>query len=168
MVQEIRPVQEGDAGPAEGGQSESPTPSGTTPGQSSDDANAASSVETKTGWVKYFIGEQFDLPATQVYAEMGYEDYGDTVGGGHDPHARCWTSSFPVWTIEDCFSSYYPHGPDYVWIEVTGEFSHSLSIEYTQYAQWYGTSNGYSYQCSLIEGSLPPFWEEFCYGDVID
>ena len=67
VVQEIRPVQEGEAGPAEGGQSESPTPSGTTtPDQSSRHANAASSVETKTGWVKYFIGEQFDLPATQV------------------------------------------------------------------------------------------------------
>ena len=50
VVQEIRPVQEGEAEPAEGGQSESPTPSGTIPGQSSRHANAASSVETKTGW----------------------------------------------------------------------------------------------------------------------
>ena len=80
------------------------------------------------------------------------------IGGGHDPYTRCWTSSFPIWTIEDCYSTYDPHGPDYVWVEVTGEFSHTLNIEYTQYAQWYGTSNGYSYTCTLTEGSLPPLW----------
>ena len=169
VVQEIRRGLVDDTGPAEGGQSESPTPSATTPPhQSSHGANVASSVETSTGWVSFYIGEWFDLPATQVYAEMGYEDYGDSVGGGHTPYARCWTSSFPVWTIEDCYSTYYPYGPDYVWIEVTGEFSHTLNIEYTQYAQWYGTSNGYSYTCTLTEGSLPPLWDEFCYGGVID
>ena len=169
VVREIRPGQVTDPGEAEDGHSESPAPSEAEVSNSeSDGSSLASSVETKTGWVSYYIGEQFDLPATRVYAEMGYEDYGDSVGGGHNPYAQCWTSSFPVWTIEDCYSSYYPHGPDYVWIEVTGEFSHTLNIEYTQYAQWYGTSNGFSYHCTLTEGSLPPLWEEFCYGDVID
>lgn len=169
VVQEIRPGQEGDTGTIEDGQSDTPTPSRAEQHQQTPSGvGVSSSVETQTGWVSYYIGEQFDLPATQVYAEMGYDDYGDSVGRGHNPYARCWTSSFPKWTIEDCYSSYYPDGPDYVWIEVTGEFSHTLGIEYTQYAQWYGTSNGYSYRCTLTEGSLPPLWKEFCYGGVID
>ena len=32
--------------------------------------------------------------------------------------------------IEDWSSIYYPHGPDYVWIEVEGEFQNDLNIEY--------------------------------------
>lgn len=73
VVQEIRPGQAGDTEPYEGGQSESPTPSAATPShESSHSANPASSIETRTGWVNYLIGEQSNLPAAQVYAEMGY------------------------------------------------------------------------------------------------
>ena len=168
VVQEIRSSVD-DNGSVEGGQSESPTPSTGAPlRQRSQGASPASSIETRTGWVSYYIGEQFDLPATQVYAEMRHEDYGDSAGGGDAPYSRCWASSFPKWTLEDCSSAYYPNGPDYVWIEVTGEFSHTFNIDYTQYAQWYGTSNSYSYTCTLAEGSLPPLWEGFCYGGVIE
>ncbi len=99
---------------------------------------------------------------------MGYEDYGDSVGGGHATYAQCWASLFPLWNIEDCYAVYYSYGLDYVRIEITGEFSHSINIDYTQYAQRYGMSNGYSHTCTLTEGSLPPLWEEICYGGVID
>ena len=67
----------------------------------------------------------------------------------------CWNSWLPGWTIEDCTSTYYPHGPDCVWIEVEGEFHNDLNIDYTQYAQSYGTAYGYSYTCDLTEGALP-------------
>ena len=60
--------------------------------------------------------------------------------------------------VEDCTSTYYPHGPDYVWIEVEGEFHNDLNIDYTQY----GTAYGYSYRCDLTEGALPILWEEVC------
>ena len=119
------------------------------------------------GWVGYTILEQFDVPATYVYAHLYYWEEDDSVSGGHSPYAYCWNSWFPGWTIEDCSSTYYPHGPDYVWIEVEGEFQNDLNIEYTMYAQWYGTAYGYSYTCDLTEGALPIFWEEVCRGGKI-
>ena len=80
----------------------------------------------------------------------------------------CWDSWFPGWTIEDCTSTCYPHGPDYVWIEVEGEFQNDLNIDYTQYARGYATAYGYSYTCDLTEGALPILWEEVCRGGKVE
>ena len=74
-VREIRPGHRDSTGPAKGGHSKSPQPSADSPAhRSSNSGSLASSLETRTGWVSYYIGEQFEVPATQVYAEMGYED----------------------------------------------------------------------------------------------
>ena len=80
--------------------------------------------------MRYTILEQFDVPATYVYAHLYYWEEDDSVSGGHSSYAYCWNSWFPGWTIEDWSSTYYPHGPDYVWIEVEGEFQNDLNIEY--------------------------------------
>ena len=82
------------------------------------------------GGLGYTILEQFDVPATYVYAHLYYWEEDDSVSGGHSSYAYCWNSWFPGWTIEDWSSTYYPHGPDYVWIEVEGEFQNDLNIEY--------------------------------------
>ena len=65
-----------------------------------------------------------------VNAHLYYWEEDDSVSGGHSSYAYCWNSWFPGWTIEDWSSTYYPHGPDYVWIEVEGEFQNDLNIEY--------------------------------------
>ncbi len=117
-----------------------------------------------TGWVKYTILEQFDVTATEVYARLTYTKYHGSVGDGRSPYAYCDHSDFPGWTIESCTSSYYPHGPDEVWIDVTGEFNHTLNIEYTQYAKWWATPSEHEFRCELTEGSLPIFWRESCAG----
>ena len=131
-------------------------------------ANSNTAVK-KRGWVRMIILEQFDIPATEVYASLKFwQDNGsNTVSGGHDAYASCWHSPFPVWTTEDCFASQYPHAPDYVWIDVTGEYHHTLNIDYTMYAKFHGTAHGYSYQCDLIEGALPILWEEDCAGGKV-
>ena len=82
------------------------------------------------GGLRYTILEQFDVPATYVYAHLYCWEEDDSVSGGHSSYAYCWNSWFPGWTIEDWSSTYYPHGPDYVWIEVEGEFQNDLNIEY--------------------------------------
>ena len=180
VVYDIRPVQEAENALAqealpEDGQFHFPTPdsapngSDPTQGQNNpDNAAASTSAERRAGWVKHTILEQFDVTATEVYAHLYYWQNDDSVWGGHDPYAYCYHSAFPGWTIEDCFSVYFPYGPDYVWIEVTGEFHHTLNIDYTQYAQWYGTPYGYSYTCDLTEGALPIFWEERCVGGKVN
>ena len=176
VVHDIQPVPEiantlAHATPAEGGQANSPVPdlvpSGSDPASTAGSASDSNSAEERAGWVSYTILEQFDVPATYVYAHLYYWEEDDSVSGGHSPYAYCWNSWFPGWTIEDCSSAYYPHGPDYVWIEVEGEFQNDLNIEYTQYAQWYGTAYGYSYRCDLTEGALPIFWEEVCRGGKV-
>ena len=176
VVYDIQPISEAEntlahTAPAENGQFISPVPglvpSGGEPMATEDTGVDSSSREERAGWVGYTILEQFDVPATYVYAHLYYWEEDDSVSGGHSPYAYCWNSWFPGWTIEDCSSTYYPHGPDYVWIEVEGEFQNDLNIEYTMYAQWYGTAYGYSYTCDLTEGALPIFWEEVCRGGKI-
>ena len=176
VVYDIQPISEAEntlahTAPAENGQFISPVPglvpSGGEPMATEGTVADSSSGEERAGWVGYTILEQFDVPATYVYAHLYYWEEDDSVSGGHSPYAYCWHSWFPGWTIEDCSSAYYPHGPDYVWIEVEGEFQNDLNIEYTMYAQWYGTAYGYSYTCDLTEGALPIFWEEVCRGGKI-
>ena len=177
VVYDIRPVLEAEntlahATPPEDGRLNAPAidlaPSGSDRATTAGSASDSSSGEERAGWVSYTILEQFDVPATYVYAHLYYWEEDDSVSDGHSPYAYCWNSWFPGWTIEDCTSTYYPHGPDYVWIEVEGEFHNDLNIDYTQYAQWYGTAYGYSYRCDLTEGALPILWEEVCRGGKVE
>ena len=60
----------------------------------------SSSREERAGWVGCTTLEQFDVPATYVYAHLYYWEEDDSVSGGHSPYAYCWNSWFPGWTIE--------------------------------------------------------------------
>ena len=74
-----------------------------------------------------------------------------------------WHSSFPGWQLRECSSSYYPWGPDQVWIDITAYFYNApTQVEYTQYAKFTAAPNGQSATCTLLTGSLPWFWSQDC------
>lgn len=131
VVDGIRPAGGNEDRPTGNGHSQRPTPMLSGPSQEGNGLANANTAESKKGWVKMTILEQFGVTATEVNAHLKFweSDTSHTVWGGYDPYARCYHSAFPGWTTEDCSSRYYPHGPDYVWIDVTGEFHNALNID---------------------------------------
>ena len=99
VVYDIQPISEAEntlahTAPAENGQFISPVPglvpSGGEPMATEDTGVDSSSREERAGWVGYTILEQFDVPATYVYAHLYYWEEDDSVSGGHSPYAYCW------------------------------------------------------------------------------
>lgn len=166
VVDSIRPAEGSEGRPTDNGHSQRPTPVPSDPTQGDNGLADTNTAESREGWVKMTILEQFGVTATEVNAHLKFweDDESHTVWGGYDPYARCYHSAFPGWTIEECSSRYFPNGPDYVWIDVSGEFHNTLNIDYAMYAKFYGTAYGFSYTCDLSEGALPIGWKEHCVG----
>lgn len=73
----------------------------------------------------------------------GYPQTFRAVSTTNSSFRHCWHPSFPGWQRRQCSSSYYPWGPDQVWIDITGYFYNApTQVEYTQYAKFTATPNG--------------------------
>lgn len=75
------------------------------------------------GWAKSELNDPIDIDLTSTYARMYYYDDGSTVYGGHNKKLKC--GYFPDgWYVISCNGSWWPTGPNSVYIKLEGEFDH--------------------------------------------
>ncbi|MFH1774216.1 MAG: hypothetical protein ABH874_04565 [Methanobacteriota archaeon] len=127
-----------------------------------------SAVE-REGWAENRYEEQFHIDVTKTSVDMDYWDDGSKVYNGHDAWVRTWWRSGTGWYKISSGGSYYPYGPNEVWVYGYGEFSNSLNPSYfwhKLHAEFDGYPGGlYSYAC-WFEGNQPPLWHTHCSGGI--
>lgn len=128
------------------------------------------------GWVRYTIAEQFGYMATETYIMQQYYQDTGSVWNSRYVTGYCKTSAFPGWVINRCDKSIDEVTGSWVGINIWGEFHWPLvcitfgceqgkAIDYEQHSYNYAYGGGaFYYSCHLDHGSLPPAWDEFCFG----
>lgn len=123
----------------------------------------------REGWAENRYEEQFHIDVTKTSVDMDYWDDGSKVYNGHDAWVRTWWRSGTGWYKISDGGSYYPYGPDEVWVYGYGEFSNSLDPDYfwhKLHTEFDGYPGGlYSYAC-WFEGNQPPGWHTHCNGGI--
>lgn len=119
------------------------------------------------GWAKHTVVEYVNITASEVYVEMGYRRVEDVVKDGRNPAFYDYTSDVPGWEVTNEAYTWWPYGPDYVYIYRRTHFTNGAPPRpsYDLSARFDADPRP-GFICGFGDGNLPTGWDRECSGGV--